>query len=223
MTEQRICIKFCFDLTKTAAETHQMLQKAFGVNAMSQSKTFLWYKCFKAGQTSVDNDEHSGRLSTSTTPENIAKVREAILADCRRTIHNVCEIVGLSYRTIQCILADKLNMRHISVKFVPRLLSDDQKAHRISVCRELKQQARDDSNFISNIMTGDETWVYGYDLETKQQSSQWKSPNSPWPKKAHQVRSNVKSMLIVFSASKELSTRNLYPLETVNGSGSVRF
>jgi hypothetical protein len=58
-------------------------------------------------------------------------------------------------------------MRHISARFVPRLLRDDQKAHRVSVCRELKQQARDDTNFISNIITGDETWVHGYDPETK--------------------------------------------------------
>jgi histone-lysine N-methyltransferase SETMAR len=95
-------------------------------------------------------------------------------------------------------LADNLNIRRISAKFVPVLLSDDQKAHRVSVCRELKQHDRDDPNFISNIITGDETWVYGYDTETKQQSSQWKSPNSPRPKKAHQVRSNVKSVLISF-------------------------
>jgi hypothetical protein len=48
-------------------------------------------------------------------------------------------------------------MRRISAKFVPRLLSYDQKAHRVSVCRERKQHARDDPNFISNIITGDET------------------------------------------------------------------
>jgi hypothetical protein len=48
-------------------------------------------------------------------------------------------------------------MRRISAKFVPRLLSDDQKAHRVSVSRKLKQEARDDPNFISNIITGDET------------------------------------------------------------------
>jgi hypothetical protein len=60
---------------------------------------------------------------------------------------------------------------------MPRLLSDDQKVLRVSVCRELKQQTRDDPNFISNIIIGDETWVYGYDPETKQQSSQWKLPN----------------------------------------------
>jgi hypothetical protein len=44
---------------------------------------------------SVDDDQHSGRSSTSTTPENIAKAREAI--------HDVCEIAGLSYRTVQRI------------------------------------------------------------------------------------------------------------------------
>jgi hypothetical protein len=41
-------------------------------------------------------------------------------------------------------------------------------------CLQGTQQARDDSNFISNIITGDETWVYGYDPETKQQLPQWK-------------------------------------------------
>jgi hypothetical protein len=179
---------------------------------MSHSKTFLWYKRFKDGRTSVDDDERSGRPSTGKTPENIAKVREAILADHGQIIHDVCEIVGLSYGTVRSILADNLNMRHISARFVPRLLSDDQKALRVSVCRELKQQASGDPNFISNIITGDETWMYGYDPETKQQSLQWKSQNSPWPKKARQVRSNVKFMLIVFSTSKALSTRNWYPL-----------
>jgi hypothetical protein len=61
---------------------------------MSQSKTFLWHKCFKDVQMSVDNNEHSGRPSTSTTPENITKVGEASLVDHRWTIHDVCEIVG---------------------------------------------------------------------------------------------------------------------------------
>ena len=69
---QRICIKF--NLKKTAAETHRMLQEIFGDNAVSQSKTFLWYKCFKDGRKSVDDDESSGRPSASTTPENIANL-----------------------------------------------------------------------------------------------------------------------------------------------------
>jgi hypothetical protein len=104
-----------------------MRQEAFEDNAVNQSRTLLWHKRFKDGQTSVDDDERSGRPSKSTTPENIANIREAILAERRQTIHDVCEIVGLSYGTFQRILADSLNMRRISARFVSRLLSDDQK------------------------------------------------------------------------------------------------
>jgi histone-lysine N-methyltransferase SETMAR len=53
-------------------------------------------------------------------------------------------------------------------------------------------------NFMGPIITGDETWVYGYDPETKRQSSQWKSADSPRPKKARQVRPKVKVKLIAF-------------------------
>ena len=109
-------------------------------------------------------------------------------------------------------------MRHISAIFVPRLLSDDQKALHVSVRRELKQQTRDDPNFISNIITGDETWVYDYDRETKQQSSQWKAPNSLRPKKACQVRGNVKFMLIVLCDIQGIVHKeSVPPGQTENG------
>jgi hypothetical protein len=78
------------------------------------------------------------------------------------------------------------------------------------------KQARDDPNF--NIITGDETWAYGYDPETKQQLSQWKSPNSLLPKKARQVRSNVKSMLIVFFDIQGTVHKEFVPPgQTING------
>jgi hypothetical protein len=48
------------------------------------------------------------------------------------------------------------------------------------------------------IITGDESWVYGYDPETKQMSSQWNMPSSPRLKKAKQVRSYVKTMIAFF-------------------------
>ena len=45
------------------------------------------------------------------------------------------------------------------------------------------------------------SWVYGYDTKTKAQFSQWKSPESPHPKKAQQSFSNVKAVLSVLSLS----------------------
>jgi hypothetical protein len=54
---------------------------------------------------------------------------------------------------------------------------------------KLNQLASGDEPFLSRVITGDESWVYGYNPEAKQQSSQWKSPTSPRPKKARQVKS----------------------------------
>ena len=55
-----------------------------------------------------------------------------------------------------------------------------------------------DENFLKTIVTGDETWAYVYDVETKAWSSQWVGQGSPRPKKARMSRSNMKVMLVVF-------------------------
>lgn len=98
LREQRVCIKFCFKLGKTAAKTHQMLKQAFGDNSLGQTQTYDWYKRFKNGRTSTD-DDRSGRPSTGITPENVTKVRDLILQDRRLTIQDLCNTLGLSYGT----------------------------------------------------------------------------------------------------------------------------
>ncbi|GFG30152.1 hypothetical protein Cfor_00898 [Coptotermes formosanus] len=206
--EQRICIKFCFKFGTTAAETHQMLKEAFGDNALDQTQTYEWFKRFKNGWVSVDDDERSGRPLTRTTTENVAKVRQAKREDRRRTIHDACNIVELSYGTCPRILSDELNLPCIAAKFVQWLTSNYQKEQCIAVYTELKEQAENNPNF--NVITGDETWLFRYDLVTKQQSYPWKTPTSPRPKKAQQVRSNVRSMLICFLTLKALCIRNLF-------------
>ncbi|UYV63886.1 hypothetical protein LAZ67_2005887 [Cordylochernes scorpioides] len=89
-------------------------------------------------------------------------------------------------------------MRRVVAKFVPKLLNCDQKLHRKNIANEMLDSVRDDPNLIQRVITGDEAWIYGYDVETKAQSSQWKLPHEPRPKKARQVRSNVKVFLTVF-------------------------
>ena len=65
-----------------------------------------------------------------------------------------------------------LNMRHVAAKFVPCLLTQDQKNTRLTLCQELKIQIESDPNFLSKVIMGDESWCYGYDPETKQALSQ---------------------------------------------------
>ena len=60
-------------------------------------------------------------------------------------------------------------------KICAHLLKDDQKQNQLVLCKGLQEQAKKERDFRSKFRAGDESWVYGYDPETKQQSSQWKS------------------------------------------------
>ena len=58
--------------------------------------------------------------------------------------------------------------------------------------------------FLETIITGDETWCYQYDLETKLQSMAWRSLSSPPPRKSLLKKFKIKTMLITFFDSKGL-------------------
>ena len=91
------------------------------------------------------------------------------------------------------------------------------KKHSFDFVPGVENQIESDPNFLSKVIMGDESWCYGYDPETKQASSQWKTPTSPRPKKARQVTSNVKKMLIVFFDVRGIVHREFIPPgQTVN-------
>ena len=50
-------------------------------------------------------------------------------------------------------------MHCVAAKFVPRVLTEDQKAHRVNISQELLDRVSVDDNFLKTNVTGDETWV----------------------------------------------------------------
>jgi hypothetical protein len=91
--EQKIYLKILRQAKKNCSLN---APNAIGEQALSQARTFEWFKRFKDGRESVDDRKHPGRPSKSTTPGMIAKVRKVILQDRRQSIHDVCNRVGLS-------------------------------------------------------------------------------------------------------------------------------
>ena len=77
-----------------------------------------------SGRTSLEDNERSGRLSTSTTPEKVEEIKRIVYQDRRITINEVADIIDASFGTVQAILASDLNMRRVAAKFVPRLLAE---------------------------------------------------------------------------------------------------
>ena len=195
-SEQRVCINFCVKLGKTPTETVLTVEQAFGSAALSQGRVFEWHRRFREGQMSAEDNETSGRPSSSRTDDSKAQISEILPQDRRKPLREISAESGLSYGTCQRIFTGDLAMKRVAAKFIPKLLNPDQKKNCMLICQDMKQSLADDPDLLSKIITGDETWVYGYDPETKFQSSQWKTPGSPRPKKARRSLSQVKVMLI---------------------------
>ena len=147
MIEQRINIKFCVRLGKTATETLKMLCNVYGDSSMSRTRFFEWRKQFVEGREDVEDDSKSGRPCTSTTDTNIEKVRQLVHSDRCITICVIANKVGMDKEAVYTILVDILGLQKVSAKMVPGLLTEEQKSQRLNACRDILQQMEADKNF----------------------------------------------------------------------------
>jgi hypothetical protein len=82
-----------------------MIQQAFGNQILSLAQVFQWHARFK---TSVGDGEHTGRTTSCTTPETVARIQELVRHDRRRTIHDIAEEVGIGNGICQRVLTKEL-------------------------------------------------------------------------------------------------------------------
>ena len=180
-------------LGDTQVETIRKIQQAFGNEALSPTQIKQWFERFKDGRASVESDPRAERSFTSRKEEVRDQVREKVLDDLRLTVQEIVAEVGINTGSVHSILTEDLNLRRVSAKFVPKLLTEQQKELRKEISEDMPDLAIHDPEFNKAIITGDETWVYGYDPETKFQSSQWKHPESPRQKKSSASSQQCKS------------------------------
>ena len=62
-------------------------------------------------------------------------------------------------------------MKRAVAKFVPcsKIAKFWPNNRRVSIAKDLLNDVDDDTELLKRVLTGDETWVYGYDVETKVQ------------------------------------------------------
>ena len=139
-------------------------------------------------------------------------VREKIRAHRRLSIRELSVKLDMGYRTVERNLTtNDLGMKRVCAKFLPRLLTEEQKQRQIWASSEMLEAMNEDATLLERLITGDESWIYSYDPETKAQSWQWKSPTSPRPKKARMSRSATKAMIVTLFDSESLVHKQWIP------------
>ena len=77
-TEQRYAIKFMQKEGEVAANVFLRLRNVYGATCMSRARVFLWFKRFKDGRNSIDNDTRCGRPPTAVNDSNVSAVDKII-------------------------------------------------------------------------------------------------------------------------------------------------
>lgn len=221
---QRGVIWFLVKQGKSGAEILHDLTTVYGTHAFGKTTVYKWVERFKAGWDTTEDEPRSGRPSTSTSTENIHRVQSLVDEDRRMTVEQIAEALGLSYGCVWNILHEDLGMSKLNARWVPKLLTDSQKKVRADVCKELLNQYNaNPGQFLSQVVTGDESWFHYYEPESKRQSQQWIKRGEMPPVKAKTTQSAGKRMATVFWDSKGILLLEWLPEgETVNSSYYIK-
>ena len=169
VNEQRVVIKFYTLLEKSFSDIPEDLHTVYGDSCISKSAISKWMNCFKEGRDTTKSDKRKGRPVTVLNERKVAEIQEYILEDRRVTVENVAEHYGISYGTAQDIMSNKLGMRRVSARWVPRLLLPEQMGVRVKICNEYCRQYKDEGDtFLNRVVTCAETWIHFFETESKE-------------------------------------------------------
>ena len=139
-----------------------------------------------------------------TTLEIIDQIHELILEDRRISAKSIAEQLGISRERVEFIIPEDLDMRKLSARWAPKYLNADRKSQK---CQSSEQNLgffrRDPNDFLSRLVTMDETWLYHYNPETRQQSMERRHRGSPrLPQKIPSAKFCWKSSRLDFLGSR---------------------
>ena len=197
--KQRAIIQFCVGLGHTPVQAMEMLNRSTRKPSVERSSAYKWHKRYSEGRETIMDDDRCGRPVSKSKTSDVKLVKDRLHVDWRVTMHGLCSELDMGYGTVHGILKAELNMSRVGASWVPRLLKNHEMERRVMNSKTfLRRFEKDGDAFLNRIIIAVETWLFYYESKTKQQSSQWKSSDSPPPKKARMSRSMGKHMFIVF-------------------------
>jgi len=121
--EQRLAIKFFFKAGKRATETLQMVNAAYGDQALSSSKDFRWYGRFLDGREDIEDDHRSGRPTECRNDNNVEKISQLLLQNRHLSLRMLADEVNIGKDTVRKIVVEDLRKPKICSRFVPHSLT----------------------------------------------------------------------------------------------------
>ena len=135
-TEISRYIKCRIRLNNDSKQIFNELCGIYGPQTISVRTGFRWVKAFKAGKSFVEDDTRPGRPKTSVTKANIAAVKIVVEQDARLSVKDIASCSGISEGSVHTILKKRLDLRKVCARWVPHLLTEEQKTQCLKCARE---------------------------------------------------------------------------------------
>ena len=214
----RAMIYYDFRRGLSRQECIDQLTSTFGDKAPSFATVKRWYNEFNRGRCSLTDESREGHPKSVVMSENIDAVQKLIMQDRHVTYCEIETTLGISSTSIYKILHDHLAVKKVCSRWISHNLTKSQKDARVDWCKQmLKKYNGGASKDVYKIVTGDESWIYAYEPETKQQSTVWVFQDEPNPTKVVRARSTSKQMVACFfGKTGHVATVPLEERRTVN-------
>ena len=186
---------------KSFQECFQSLKHCYGDQSPSKATIFRRFRQFMSGERTLEDDDRRDQMVMTVTPENVSWVEALIKKDPKMAYTEIQDVMKLSSGSLTHILHDCLGARKRCACWVMHNLNEEQKPGRVDSCTHILRKFDEGRPpLIWIIVTGDETWVYQYDFETKQRSEVWVFPDENPPVKFNKNTSASKQMTVCFFA-----------------------
>ncbi|GFY12544.1 histone-lysine N-methyltransferase SETMAR [Trichonephila clavipes] len=199
-------------------EIYRQICEVYGQNVMSDSMVRRWVRQFNEGRSEVHDEERSGRPFLNTE-ELVHAIDEKIKENRKFTISALAmEFPQISRSLMHEIVTHKLKFHKLCARWAPKILTESHKTKRMGCALEFLTRYHEGGvDFLSQIVTGDETWV-SYDThESKRQSMEWRHTSSPTKVKPKHILTPRKIMCTVFWDSKGILLIDFLPRgQTIN-------
>jgi len=165
------------------------LKGVYGDDVCSISTVKKWNKRFFEGRTKLEDDTRSGRPQNIDLSRSVLDLLEEFpFMSCKA----ICTVLEIPKTSCLRILHDTLKMKKFNLRWVPYLLSEEQKQKRVDCCRELLNVIRYTKQ--GNLITGDESWFF-YHIPAK---SAWAQSRKDLPTLPQLDIGKKKSLISVF-------------------------
>jgi len=213
--EQRVIIRFLHFRGMKPIDIHQQLSETCNDGVMDVKTVCSWVQHFTEGRMLCENKPKVPRPRTSRSEDMIVRVEQMVKEHRRLTVKQIAASAGISDGSVDTILHDDLKMRKVSERWVPRMLTNANKASCVAMCQAMLSRGKGmNSAFFSSIVTMHETWMPMLNPETKWKSAQWKHTDSPPPKKFRVTASAEKMMVAMFWDSEGVILTHCIPKST---------